>query len=211
MSRRWIYPLLEKNKDGQVHDASMRREDRCPWGDDPLMNSYHDLEWGVPVHDDRALFEFLTLDSMQAGLSWITILRKREAFREAFDGFDIEKVSRYDQGKVEELLQNRGIVRNRRKIEAAITNAKCVLEVQREHGSFDAFLWGFVDGRTVQNRWRSFKDVPAETPESKRMSKGLRDRGFRFVGPTICYAFMQAVGMVNDHLVMCYRHQELDR
>jgi len=175
------------------------------------MNEYHDREWGVPVHDDRALFEFLTLDSMQAGLSWITILRKRDAFREAFDGFDIEKVSRYDQGKVEALLQNRGIVRNRRKIEAAITNAKCVLEVQREHGSFDAYLWGFVDGRTVQNRWRSFKDVPAETPGSKRMSDDLRGRGFRFVGPTICYAFMQAVGMVNDHLVMCYRHQELDR
>ncbi len=194
-----------------MHDASMSREDRCRWGDDPLMNTYHDLEWGVPVHDDRSLFEFLTLDSMQAGLSWITILRKRDAFRKAFDGFEIEKVSRYDQGKVEELLQNRGIVRNRRKIEAAITNAKCVLEVQREHGSFDVFLWGFVDGRTVQNRWHSFKDVPAETPESKRMSESLRERGFRFVGPTICYAFMQAVGMVNDHLVMCYRHQGLDR
>ena len=175
------------------------------------MNAYHDLEWGVPVHDDRALFEFLTLDSMQAGLSWITILRKRDAFREAFDDFDIKKVSRYDQVKVEELLQNKGIVRNRRKIEATIANAQCVLEVQRKHGSFDAYIWGFVDGRTVQNRWRSFKDVPAETPESKRMSDGLRDRGFRFVGPTICYAFMQAVGMVNDHLVMCYRHQELNR
>ena len=201
----------EKNKDGKVHVVSMRREDRCPWGEDPLMNEYHDLEWGVPVHDDRALFEFLTLDCMQAGLSWITILHKREAFREAFDGFDIEKVSRYDQGKVEELLQNRGIVRNRRKIEATITNAKCVLDVQRELGSLDVYLWGFVDGRTLQNRWRSFRDVPAETPESKRMSDGLRGRGFRFVGPTICYAFMQAVGMVNDHLVTCYRHQELDR
>jgi DNA-3-methyladenine glycosylase I len=175
------------------------------------MNEYHDREWGVPVHDDRALFEFLTLDSMQAGLSWITILRKREAFREAFDGFDIKKVSRYDQRKIEELLQNQGIIRNRRKIEAAITNAKCVLDVQKENGSFDAYLWGFVDGRTVQNQWRSFKDVPAETPESKRMSDDLRERGFRFVGPTICYAFMQAVGMVNDHLVMCYRHRELDR
>lgn len=201
----------EKNKDGKVHVVTMRREDRCPWGEDLLMNEYHDLEWGVPVHDDRALFEFLTLDCMQAGLSWITILHKREAFRQAFDGFDIEKVSRYDQIKVEELLQNRGIVRNRRKIEATITNAKCVLDVQRELGSLDVYLWGFVDGRTLQNRWRSFQDVPAETPESKRMSDGLRGRGFRFVGPTICYAFMQAVGMVNDHLVTCYRHQELDR
>ncbi len=194
-----------------MHEDPMRRDDRCPWGEDPLMNAYHDMEWGAPVHDDRTLFEFLTLDSMQAGLSWVTILRKREAFREAFDGFDIETVSRYDQRKVEELLKNQGIVRNRRKIEAAIANAICVLDVQREHGSFDAYLWSFVGGRTMQNRWRSFKEVPAETPESKRMSDALRGRGFRFVGPTICYAFMQAVGMVNDHLVMCYRHQELDR
>jgi DNA-3-methyladenine glycosylase I len=203
--------VQEKNKVVQVHDVTMRREDRCPWGEDPLMNEYHDREWGVPVHEDRALFEFLILDCMQAGLSWITILHKREAFRKAFDGFDIEKVSKYDQGKVEELLQNRGIVRNRLKIEAAIINANCVLQVQRELGSLDVYLWGFVDGRTVQNRWRSFKDIPTETPESKRMSDGLKGRGFRFVGPTICYAFMQAVGMVNDHLVTCYRHQELER
>jgi DNA-3-methyladenine glycosylase I len=185
-------------------------KDRCPWGDDPLLNDYHDREWGMPVHDDRTLFEFLILDCMQAGLSWMTILRKREAFRQAFDGFEIEKVATYDEGRVQALLMDKGIIRNRQKIEAAITNAKGVLAVQREFGSFDAYLWGFVDGRTIQNRWRSFSEVPTETAESRRMSEDLKKRGFKFVGPTICYAFMQAIGMVNDHLVTCYRNAELE-
>jgi DNA-3-methyladenine glycosylase I len=190
--------------------GSITMNDRCPWGDDPLMNDYHDNEWGRPVHDDRKLFEFLILDCMQAGLSWMTILRKREAFRRAFDDFVIWKVAAYDERKVQGLMADKGIVRNRKKIEAAITNAKGVLDIQREFGSFDAYIWRFVDGRTIQNRWSTFSEVPAETPESRRMSEDLRGRGFKFVGPTICYAFMQAVGMVNDHLVSCSSHDERD-
>jgi DNA-3-methyladenine glycosylase I len=189
----------------------MPKPKRCPWGDDDLLNRYHDQEWGMPVHDDRELYEHLTLDCMQAGLSWITVLRKREAYRQAFDGFLPRKVARFDQAKVEELLSNPGIIRNRQKIEAAINNAKCVLRVQKEKGSLDSFLWSFVRGETIHNERRSFKEVPAHTPESRAMSDALRAEGFKFVGPTICYAFMQAVGMVNDHLVDCFRHEELRR
>jgi len=194
---------------GAESGAVEAMQKRCPWGDDALLIRYHDKEWGTPVHDDRELFEHLTLDCMQAGLSWITILRKREAYRKAFDGFQIRKVARYDEAKVQELLSDPGIVRNRQKIEAAINNAKCVLKVQKERGSFDSFIWSFVGGEARHNEWRSFKEMPAQTPESRAMSDALRAEGFKFVGPTICYAFMQAVGMVNDHLVECYRHAEL--
>jgi DNA-3-methyladenine glycosylase I len=183
---------------------------RCWWaGSDPLYIAYHDAEWGVPVHDDRTLFEFLVLEGAQAGLSWITILRKREAYRAAFDGFDAEKVAAYGDAKVAELLANPGIVRNRLKVAAAITNARAFLTVQEEFGSFDAYIWRFVDGAPKQNTWREIKEVPAETPESRALSKDLVRRGFRFVGPTIMYAHMQATGMVNDHLVSCFRHPEL--
>jgi DNA-3-methyladenine glycosylase I len=184
---------------------------RCPWGDDELLLSYHDKEWGRPVHDDAELFEHLTLDSMQAGLSWLTILRKREALRKAFDGFDPVKVAKYDAKKVNALLEDKGIVRNRQKIEAAVNNAQRLLEVQKEYGSFEAFIWSFVNGKTIDNTFTSFKDVPSSTPESERMSAALREKGFKFVGPTICYAFMQAVGMVNDHLVGCFRHDQLSK
>jgi DNA-3-methyladenine glycosylase I len=183
---------------------------RCPWpGDDPLYVAYHDEEWGVPEHDDRALFEKLLLDGFQAGLSWITVLRKRDNFRRAFDGFDPERIARYRPRKLESLRNDAGIVRNRQKIAAAVTNARAYLEIQREPGGFDRYLWGFVDGKPRINRWRTLAEVPAQTPESAAMSRDLMKRGFRFVGPTICYAFMQAVGMVNDHLVTCYRHREL--
>lgn len=175
------------------------------------MIEYHDVEWGTPVHDDRKLFEFMILDCMQAGLSWTTILHKRSAFREAFDGFDIETVANYGDDKVQELLQNKGIVRNRLKIHASITNAKCVLAVQSKYGSLDSFLWKFVGGSPIINNYHDFGEVPAETYESRAMSAALRNEGFKFVGPTICYAFMQAAGMVNDHLVECYRHEELSR
>ena len=180
---------------------------RCAWARSPLDIEYHDTEWGVPIHDDRLLFEFLTLEGAQAGLSWSTILRKRDAYRKAFANFDPEHVARFDRRKIDSLLGNAGIVRNRLKILAAIGNAKAFRGVQREFGSFDAFLWRFVDGRTKSNAWRSPAEVPASTPESQRMSKDLLARGFRFVGPTICYAFMQAAGMVNDHLVDCFRYR----
>jgi DNA-3-methyladenine glycosylase I len=183
---------------------------RCGWGTgDPLYLQYHDEEWGVPVHDDRRLFEMLVLEGAQAGLSWLTVLRKREAFRKAFDNFDPLKVSRYSQKRVGKLLQNPGIIRNRLKIEAAIKNAKAFLRVREEFGSFDQYMWQFVDDKPMQNRWIRLKDIPAKTPESDAMSKDLKKRGFSFVGSTICYAFMQAVGMVNDHLVNCFRHQEV--
>ena len=183
---------------------------RCPWaGDDPLYVAYHDLEWGVPVHDDRRLFEFLILEGAQAGLSWITILKKRPAYRLAFDGFDPEAVARYDEDRLAALMADAGIVRNRLKIASAVSNARAFLAVQSAFGSFDAYIWRFVEGRTRHNRWRRMADVPAETPESTAMSRDLKARGFRFVGPTICYAFMQAVGMVNDHLVDCFRHAQL--
>ena len=183
---------------------------RCAWaGNDPLYQAYHDGEWGVPVHDDRLLFEFLILEGAQAGLSWITILRKRAAYQAAFAGFDPEIVARFDESKVAELLGNAGIVRNRLKIASTITNARAFLKVQEEFGSFDAYQWRFVDGRPIQNAWRSLKEIPASTPVSDAMSKDLKKRGFRFVGSTICYAHMQAVGMVNDHTTDCFRWREL--
>jgi len=183
---------------------------RCPWaGDEPIYARYHDEEWGVPVHDDRVLFEFLILEGSQAGLSWITILRKREAYRRAFARFDARKVARYGKADVERLLGNEGIVRNRLKIEATIANAKAFLEVQKEFGSFDGFIWSFTGGVVRQNRRASLRDVPSKTAEAEAMSKDLRRRGFRFVGPTICYAFMQAVGMVNDHVAACFRYRQL--
>lgn len=185
---------------------------RCGWcGDDPLYRTYHDREWGVPLHDDKALFEFLILEGAQAGLSWITILKKRENYRAAFDGFDATRIARYDANKIESLLQDAGIVRNRLKVAAAVTNAQKFLEVQAEFGSFDAFIWQFVDGKPKQNRRRSLAEIPASTPESDAMSKELKRRGFKFVGSTICYAHMQATGMVNDHTTDCYRHKELLR
>jgi DNA-3-methyladenine glycosylase I len=173
------------------------------------MSAYHDAEWGVPLHDDRALFEFLILEGAQAGLSWSTILRKRENYRRAFDDFDARKIARYDDRKVAELLEDAGIVRNRLKIASTIANAEAFLAVRKEFGSFDAYIWSFVGGRPVQNRRRAPGDVPAKTPQSDAMSKDLARRGFRFVGSTICYAFMQATGMVNDHLTTCFRHREL--
>ena len=182
---------------------------RCEWAKTDLSIAYHDAEWGVPVHDDRTLFEFLVLEGAQAGLSWETILRKRAAYRVAFDRFEIPTVSGYDDRKTQALLADSGIVRNRLKIAAAIGNARATLAVQRECGSLDAYLWSFVDGRPRTNDRRTPKDVPARTPEAEAMSKDLVRRGFRFVGPTICYAFMQAVGMVNDHLVDCFRHAEI--
>lgn len=183
---------------------------RCQWaGVDPLYVAYHDLEWGVPVHDDRTLFEFLILEGAQAGLSWSTILKKRDNYRAAFDNFDPAKVAAYDEAKVAELLANPGIVRNRLKVTAAIRNARALLTVQAEFGSFDAYIWSFVGGRPKQNAWQSLSELPAESPQSRAMSKDLQRRGFTFVGPTICYAFMQAVGMVNDHVVDCFRYAEV--
>ncbi len=185
---------------------------RCPWpGADPRYLAYHDDEWGVPERDDRALYEKLVLDGFQAGLAWITILRKRDAFRRAFDGFDPERVARFGPARVERLLGDAGIVRHRGKIEGAIANARAVLALRDEGVRFSEFLWRFVDGRTRVNRFHAIREVPAETDESRAMSKALRARGFAFVGPTICYAFMQAVGMVNDHLIDCFRHEELRR
>lgn len=181
---------------------------RCAWaGSDPLYVRYHDEEWGVPVHDDRRLFEFLILEGAQAGLSWITILRKREAYREAFDDFDPRRVARYDGRRIERLLKNPGIVRNRLKIESTVTNARAFLAVQREFGGFERYLWRFVGGRPTANRWSSPKQVPARTAESDALSNDLQKRGFRFVGSTICYAYMQAVGMVNDHTADCFLHR----
>lgn len=184
---------------------------RCGWSslDEPLYLDYHDREWGVPVHDDRTLFEFLVLEGAQAGLSWWTILRKRENFRRAFDGFDPDKVASYDRAKVDRLLGDPGIIRNRLKINSAIQNARSFLRVQRDFGSFDSYVWRFVGGKPRVNRWRSLKEIPATTPQAVAMSKDLVRRGFRFVGPTICYAHMQATGMVNDHVTSCFRHREL--
>lgn len=183
---------------------------RCVWaGSDPLYLAYHDQEWGVPVHDDRLLFEFLVLEGAQAGLSWITILRKRDAYRAAFDQFDPAKVAAYDDAKIEALLQNPGIVRNRLKVRAAVLNARGVLAIQDEFGSFAAYLWGFVGGQPRRNAWTSMREIPAETDESRAMSKALLKRGFKFVGPTICYAFMQACGLVNDHTVDCFRYDQV--
>lgn len=182
--------------------------ERCPWcGEDPLYQHYHDTEWGVPLHDDRSLFEFLTLEGAQAGLSWITILRKRDNYRAAFDNFDATKIARYTARKVDKLLQDPGIVRNRLKVESTVSNARAFLETQAAFGSFDRYLWDFVDGQPIVNRFTSLKQVPASTPLAEKLSKDLKKRGFRFVGPTIVYAHMQATGMVNDHLVGCHRHK----
>jgi DNA-3-methyladenine glycosylase I len=186
---------------------------RCPWsaGDDPLMTRYHDEEWGVPVRDEVRLFEFLVLEGAQAGLSWRTILHRREGYRRAFSGFRPGKVARYGDRDVARLLADPGIVRNRLKVEAAIGNARALLSLRHESGSFPDFLWGFVGGKPLVNRWRSMAELPASTPESVAMSRELSRRGFRFVGPTICYALMQATGMVNDHLVSCFRHGGVSR
>lgn len=183
---------------------------RCEWclGSD-LYRQYHDEEWGVPVHDDQKLFEFLILEGAQAGLSWSTILNKRENYRKAFDGFDPEKVVRYTPARIQKMLQDPGIVRNRLKVESAVSNAYAFLKVQAEFGSFDAYIWDFVDGKPIQNAWKSLKQLPATTEISDRLSKDLKKRGFRFVGSTIMYAHMQATGMVNDHVTDCFRHREL--
>jgi DNA-3-methyladenine glycosylase I len=182
---------------------------RCPWpGSDPLYLEYHDHEWGTPLHDDRRLFEMLVLEGAQAGLSWITILRKRPRYREVFDGFDPRRVARFTPARMSRLLTDPGIVRNRQKVEAAVTNAMRTLDIVEKVGSFDAYIWQFVNGRPIVNAWETMARVPPRTPESEAMSRDLAARGFRFVGPTICYAFMQATGMVNDHLVSCFRHAE---
>ena len=182
---------------------------RCSWtGDSTLYQAYHDHEWGVPLHDDRMLFEFLILEGAQAGLSWITVLKKRDHYRAAFDAFDAERIARYDANKIESLLQNSGIIRNRLKLQSAVINAQKFLAVQQEFGSFDAFIWPFVGGVPQQNHWHNLAEIPASTPASDAMSKELKRRGFKFVGSTICYAFMQATGMVNDHVQDCFRHLE---
>jgi DNA-3-methyladenine glycosylase I len=182
---------------------------RCDWARSELMIRYHDEEWGVPVHDDGRLFEFLILEGAQAGLSWETILNKRENYRAAFDGFDAQRVARYDRRKIAQLLENEGIVRNRLKVASAVRNAQALLRVQEEFGTFDRYVWQFVDGRPRVNQWKSRTRIPARTAQSDAMSKELKKRGFNFVGSTICYAFMQAVGMVNDHVVQCFRHGEV--
>ncbi|MDF1537469.1 MAG: DNA-3-methyladenine glycosylase I [Candidatus Thorarchaeota archaeon] len=189
----------------------MVEKKRCSWVplDNPLYVKYHDEEWGVPVHDDRMLFEFLLLEGFQAGLSWITILRKHENYRLAFDNFDAKKIAKYDAKKIEKLMTNSGIVRNRSKIESAITNAKAFLEVQKEFESFNNYIWGFVDGKPIVNKWKSTKEIPATTELSDKISKDLKRRGFKFVGSTIVYAHMKATGMVNDHTVDCFRYNEV--
>jgi DNA-3-methyladenine glycosylase I len=184
---------------------------RCSWARTPVGIVYHDTEWGVPVHDDHMLFEFITLEGAQAGLSWETILKKREAYRQALAGFDPQRVARFTPARVERLLLNPGIVRNRLKVESTVRNAKAFVAVQREFGSFDAYLWGFVGGAPRVNRWRAPQQVPARTPESDALSRDLLARGFKFVGSTICYAFMQAVGVVNDHTTDCFRHKRVGR
>ena len=189
---------------------SKKKVNRCPWpSDDPLMIQYHDTEWGVPLHDDRKLFEYMVLDGMQAGLNWSIILKKRENFRKAFHNFDPRRIAKYTEKDFRRLMGDAGIIRNNAKIRAAIENAKRFLEVQREFGSFDAYIWQFTGGKTIRNRCRKLEDIPATSPESDAMSKDLKARGFKFVGSTICYAFMQAAGMVNDHTVDCFRYKEV--
>jgi DNA-3-methyladenine glycosylase I len=185
------------------------QHNRCAWARSPLSIAYHDLEWGVPVHDDRVLFEFLTLEGAQAGLSWETILKKRDGYRAAFADFDPARVARFTPARIERILKDPGIVRNRLKISSTVTNATAFLAVQREFGTFDAYLWGFVGGTSRVNRWRSLQQLPSRTAESDALSRDLLDRGFRFVGSTICYAFMQAVGIVNDHSVDCFRYKRV--
>jgi DNA-3-methyladenine glycosylase I len=204
--------VVDKKPDSTTRRPGGRRMNRCGWADgDPLMRKYHDEEWGVPLHDDRRLFEFLVLEGAQAGLSWLTILRKRENYRAAFQGFRPETVARYTEGDVARLLADPGIVRNRMKIRAAIGNAGRILDIRREFGTFDAYVWGFVGGKPVVHRFHALRKLPVTSEASEAMSKDLRRRGFRFVGATICYAFMQAVGMVNDHLVGCYRHDAVTK
>lgn len=184
---------------------------RCDWvTDDPLYIEYHDTEWGVPLHDDQRLFEFLVLEGAQAGLSWLTVLRKRENYRLCMDDFDPDKVARYGSIKIDSLLDNPGIIRNRLKVQAAVTNARAYRDVKSDFGSFDRYIWQFVKGKPMHNQWKTFNEIPAHTPESDAMSKDLKKRGFKFVGSTICYAFMQAVGMVNDHTVDCFRYREIN-
>ena len=185
---------------------------RCTWcGSDPLYVAYHDKEWGLPIHDDQLLFEFLILEGAQAGLSWLTILKKRENYRKAFDAFNPKVVANYTEDDINRLMADAGIVRNRLKIESAIKNAQGVLKIQAEFGSFDAYLWKYVDGRPLQNKWKTLEDIPVQTQISETMSKDLKKRGFNFVGPTICYAFMQAIGMVNDHTTDCFKYGEVKR
>ena len=193
-----------------MNEAVMRK--RCEWaGSDPLYIEYHDKEWGVPVHDDRKIFEMLVLEGAQAGLNWLTVLRKRENYRKAFDNFDPRKVAKYDNEKFQKLLATEGIIRNKLKIRSVIQNARAFLEVQKEFGSFNAYIWQFVGGKPIRNSWKSLSELPAQTAESEAMSKDLKRRGFSFVGPTICYAHMQATGMVNDHVVTCFRYKEVER
>jgi len=196
--------------DHVTSDLSMNQHTRCAWARTPLSIAYHDAEWGVPVHDDHMLFEFLTLEGAQAGLSWETILKKRKEYREAFVRFDPARVARFTPARVERLLRNPGIVRNRLKIESAVRNARAVLTIQREFGNFDAYVWGFAGGASRVNHWRTLRDVPARTSDSDALSRDLSGRGFKFVGSTICYAFMQAVGMVNDHTIDCFRHRTVE-
>ncbi len=184
---------------------------RCEWAKHDLEIDYHDTEWGVPLHDDRLLFEFLILEGAQAGLSWLTVLKKREAYRKAFDHFDPQKAARYSQKRIDKLLANKGLIRNKLKINSAVQNAQAFLKVQEEFGSFDAYIWDFVDGKPIVNHWKSLHEIPAKTPLSDTVSKELKKRGFNFVGSTIVYAFMQATGMVNDHITHCFRHKEVKK
>jgi DNA-3-methyladenine glycosylase I len=200
---------MKKGKAMSVTKKAAAPVQRCRWASNEWNIPYHDREWGVPVHDDQVLFEFLILEGAQAGLSWDTILRKRDRYREAFDKFDARRIARYDAKKIRSLLKDPGIVRNRLKVSATISNARAFLKVQEEFGSFDAYIWKFVGGKPKQNRWTARTGVPAKTPESDAMSKDLKKRGFRFIGSTICYAFMQAVGMVNDHAITCFRYNSL--
>jgi DNA-3-methyladenine glycosylase I len=210
--RKFFYPREACFDYNDVTMLSPKTIQRCEWsGTDPLYVQYHDEEWGVPLHDEQKLFEFLVLEGMQAGLSWITILRKRENFRKAFDNFDAKKIARYQERKIVSLLQDAGIIRNRQKILATIANARAFLKVQDEFGTFDEYIWRFVDGKPVVNRWKTLKEIPAKTTLSETISKDLIQRGFRFVGPTIVYAHLQATGVVQDHLVSCFRYKELVR
>lgn len=187
-------------------------KNRCEWcGDEPLYVEYHDKDWGVPVHNDRMHFEMVILEGAQAGLSWITILKRRDSYREAFDNFDVEKVARYSNKKKEKLLQNPGIIRNKLKVKSAVENAKAFIKIQKEFGSFDSYIWQFTGHKTIHNKWKSLKEIPAKTAQSDAMSKDLKKRGFSFVGSTICYAYMQSVGMVNDHVTSCFRYKEVKK
>lgn len=207
LSSHFLIPDLSSLKQREMNDHKS-----CEWpGNDPLMVRYHDEEWGNPVHDDKNLFEFLVLDAFQAGLSWRTVLNKRENFRRAFDEYDVKKIAAYGETEIECLLTDAGIIRNKAKINATVENAKRFLEVQDQFGSFDTYIWQFTNGKTVHNQWKTLNELPASTPLSDQMSNDLRKRGFKFVGTTICYAFMQASGMVNDHLIHCWRYEELNK